>query len=98
MHNLWCAADVGLPVQPDNIVAQVESSLIYALGSALKERITIKNGQVEQSNFHDYQVLRMSEIPQMHVEIIRSGETRHCPSVSSACRAWCRRCRTRCSR
>jgi isoquinoline 1-oxidoreductase beta subunit len=75
VHNLWCAVDVGLAVQPDNIVAQIEGSLIYALGSALKERVTIKDGQVEQTNLHDYQVLRMSEIPQMHVEIIRSGET-----------------------
>ena len=53
-HNLWCAVDVGLPVQPANIVAQVESSLIFSLSSALKERITIKNGAAEQTNFHDY--------------------------------------------
>jgi isoquinoline 1-oxidoreductase beta subunit len=74
VHNLWCAVDVGLPVQPGNIRAQIEGSLIYALGSALKERITIKDGQVEQTNFHDYEVMRMSEIPQIHVEIIRSGD------------------------
>ena len=75
VHNLWCAVDVGLAVQPDNIVAQIEGSLIYALSSALKEQVTIKDGQVEQTNLHEYQVLRMSEIPQMHVEIIRSGDT-----------------------
>ncbi len=73
VHNLWCVADVGLPVQPDNIVAQLESSLIYSLSSALKERITIKNGQVQQSNFHDYPVMRMSEIPEMKIEVIASG-------------------------
>ncbi len=73
-HNLWCAADVGLPVQPRNVVAQVESSLIFALGSALKERITIQDGVVQQSNFHDYEILRMSEIPQIAVEVIRSGD------------------------
>jgi isoquinoline 1-oxidoreductase subunit beta len=73
-HNLWCAADVGLPVQPRNVVAQVESSLIFALGSALKERITIKDGVVEQTNFHDYEILRLSEIPQINVEVIRSGD------------------------
>ena len=64
-HNLWCAADVGLPVQPGNVVAQLESSLIFALGSALKERITIKNGVVQQSNFHDYEIMRLSETPQI---------------------------------
>ncbi|MDT3683631.1 MAG: molybdopterin cofactor-binding domain-containing protein [Pseudorhodoplanes sp.] len=74
VHNIWCAVDVGLPVQPVNIVAQVEGSIIYALGSALKERITIKDGQVEQTNLHDYQIMRMSEIPQIHVEVIRSGD------------------------
>ena len=73
VHNLWCVADVGLPVQPGNIAAQLESSLIYSLSAALKERITIKDGRVEQSNFHDYQVLRMSEIPEIKLEIISSG-------------------------
>ncbi|MBM3607940.1 MAG: xanthine dehydrogenase family protein molybdopterin-binding subunit [Alphaproteobacteria bacterium] len=73
-HNLWCAVDVGLPVQPSNIVAQIEGSLVFALGSALKERVTLVNGAVEQQNFNDYQILRLSETPQMHVEIIRSGD------------------------
>ena len=61
-------------MQPDNLVAQIEGSLIYALGAALKERITIKDGQVEQTNLHDYEIMRMSEIPQIHVEVIRSGD------------------------
>jgi isoquinoline 1-oxidoreductase subunit beta len=74
VHNLWCVADVGLPLQPRNIEAQVEGSLIYALGAALKERITIKDGQVEQSNFHDYQLIRMSEVPEIKVEVLRSGD------------------------
>ena len=74
VHNLWMAADVGLPLQPSNIVAQIEGAAIYSLGAALKERVTIKNGIVEQSNFHDYEIMRLSEIPQMQVEIIPSGE------------------------
>ncbi len=74
VHNLWCAVDAGLPVQPSNIVAQIEGSLLWGLGSAVKERVTIKNGAVEQSNFNDYEILRMSETPPMHVEIIRSGD------------------------
>ncbi len=73
VHNLWCVADVGLPVQPGNIEAQLESALIYSTSAALKERITIKNGHVEQSNFHDYQVMRISEVPEMKLEIVSSG-------------------------
>jgi len=73
-HNLWCAADVGLPVQPGNVVAQVEGGLIFALGSALKERITIRDGVVQQTNFHDYEILRLSETPPIKVEVIRSGD------------------------
>ena len=51
-----------------------EGAAIYSLGAALKERVTIRNGIVEQSNFHDYEIMRLSEIPQMQVEIIPSGE------------------------
>jgi isoquinoline 1-oxidoreductase beta subunit len=74
VHNLWCVADVGLPVQPGNVAAQVEGSLIYSLGSALKERVTLKNGMVQQTNFNNYEILRMSEVPQIHVEVLRSGD------------------------
>lgn len=73
VHSLWCVADVGLAVQPGNIEAQLESSLVFSTSAALKERITIKDGHVEQSNFHDYQILRLSEMPEMKVEIVTSG-------------------------
>ena len=69
-HNFWCAMDCGIPVQPDNVVAQMESSIIYGLGMALTERITIKDGAIEQSNFNDYQVMRMWDLPQMHIEVL----------------------------
>jgi len=69
-HNFWCAMDCGIPVQPDNVVAQMESSIIYGLGMALTERITIKDGAIEQSNFNDYQVMRMRDLPQMHIEVL----------------------------
>jgi isoquinoline 1-oxidoreductase beta subunit len=74
VHNLWCVADIGLPVQPSNAIAQIEGSLIYSLGSALRERISIKNGAVQQTNFNGYEILRMSEVPQINVELIRSGD------------------------
>jgi isoquinoline 1-oxidoreductase subunit beta len=70
VHNFWCAMDCGIPVQPDNIVAQMESSIIYGLGMALTERISIKDGAIEQSNFYDYQVIRMRDMPQLHIEIL----------------------------
>jgi isoquinoline 1-oxidoreductase beta subunit len=70
VHNFWCAMDCGIAVQPDNIVAQTESSIIYGLGMALTERISIKDGSVEQSNFYDYEVTRVSGVPAMHIEII----------------------------
>jgi isoquinoline 1-oxidoreductase beta subunit len=57
-------------VQPDNVVAQTESSIVYGLGMALSERITIKDGAVEQSNFYDYRVPRLNEVPMMHIEVI----------------------------
>jgi len=72
VHEFWCTIDCGLAVQPDNVVAQTESSIVYGLGLALSERITIKNGAVEQSNFYDYRVPRLNEVPAMHIEVIQS--------------------------
>src|SRR5712691_3550651 len=70
VHNFWCTIDCGVAVQPDNVAAQTESSIVYGLGLALTERISVKNGAVEQSNFYDYHVPRMNEVPQMHIEVI----------------------------
>jgi isoquinoline 1-oxidoreductase beta subunit len=71
-HNVWCAIDCGVAVQPDNVVAQTESSIVYGIGMALTERISIKDGAVEQSNFYDYIVSRNSDVPPMHVEVIQT--------------------------
>jgi isoquinoline 1-oxidoreductase beta subunit len=70
VHNFWCVMDCGVPVQPDNVVAQTESSIVYGLGLALTERITVKDGAIEQSNFYDYQVMRMRDLPEIHIEIL----------------------------
>jgi isoquinoline 1-oxidoreductase beta subunit len=70
VHNFWCTIDCGVAVQPDNVVAQTESSIVYGVGLSLTELISIKNGVVEQSNFYDYRVPRMNEVPAMHVEVI----------------------------
>jgi isoquinoline 1-oxidoreductase beta subunit len=66
------AIDPGIAVQPDNVVAQTESSIVYGLGLALSERITFKDGMVQQSNFYDYIVPRMRDIPEMHVKLIQT--------------------------
>jgi isoquinoline 1-oxidoreductase beta subunit len=73
VHNVWCVLDCGIAVQPDNVVAQTESSIIYGLGLSLSERITMKDGAVEQSNFSDYVVPRMNETPAMHIELIKTA-------------------------
>ena len=70
VHNFWCTIDVGVPVHPDNVVAQTESSIVYGLGLALTERITIADGAVQQSNFFDYHVPRMSDLPEVHIKLI----------------------------
>jgi isoquinoline 1-oxidoreductase subunit beta len=72
VHNFWCTIDCGVAVQPDNIIAQTEGSTIYGLGMTLSESISIKNGVVEQSNFYDYHLPRMNEVPEIHVELIQT--------------------------
>lgn len=69
VHNVWAAADVGLAVQPDNVVAQIEGAITFTLGACLSERITMKDGAVEQSNFYDYQVPRMKDLPEITVKL-----------------------------
>ena len=70
MHWFWCAIDCRVAVHPDNVVAQTESSIVYGLGLTLSERISIKDGAVEQSNFYDYPVPRMNEVPEMFVGVV----------------------------
>ncbi len=72
VHNFWCTIDTGVAVQPDNVIAQTESSIVYGLGLALMERITIENGAVKQSNFYDYQVPRMRDLPEIHIKLIQT--------------------------
>jgi isoquinoline 1-oxidoreductase subunit beta len=64
VHKVWLAVDGGLVVQPDMAKANVESGILYGLSSVLHERVTMKAGVVEQSNFHDYHLLRMADVPE----------------------------------
>jgi len=70
VHNYWIAGDAGIVVQPENAHAQLESAVVYGLGSALTEELTYKDGAVQQSNFHDYKLIRMSDMPQIHTKVI----------------------------
>jgi isoquinoline 1-oxidoreductase beta subunit len=72
--HVWCAADPGYAMNPDGFVAQIESGIIYGLTAAFYGDITIENGAVVQSNFHDYPMLRIDQAPEISVEIINSGE------------------------
>ena len=72
--HVWCAADPGYAMNPDGFIAQIESGIIYGLTAALYGDITIENGAVVQSNFHDYPMLRIDQAPEISVEIINSGE------------------------
>ena len=74
IHKVVCVIDCGLAVNPDIVKAQMESGIIYGLSAALHGEITVKNGVVQQSNFHDYPVLRMHKSPEIDVVIIDSDD------------------------
>jgi len=73
VHRVVCAVDPGLVVNPDTIVAQMESGIAFGLSAALHGAITIKDGQVQQSNFNDYPILRIDEMPRVEVHLAPSG-------------------------
>ncbi|MGZ5494347.1 MAG: molybdopterin cofactor-binding domain-containing protein, partial [Thermoanaerobaculia bacterium] len=70
VHRIVAAIDCGQPVNPDGIAAQIEGAIAYGLTAALHGEITIANGAVQQSNFHDYPLLRISDMPVIEVHII----------------------------
>ena len=72
IERIVCAVDCGRAVNPDIVAEQVESGIVYGLGGALKPALTIEDGRVMQSNFHDLPVLRMNEIPVIEVVILPS--------------------------
>jgi isoquinoline 1-oxidoreductase beta subunit len=74
VHRVVCAVDCGIAVNPMSIAAQMESAITFGLGFTLHSKLTFKDGQVEQSNYHDYQVLRLNEMPLVEVHIVPSSE------------------------
>jgi isoquinoline 1-oxidoreductase beta subunit len=74
VHRVVCAVDCGRAINPDIVKAQMEGGIIFGLTAALKTEITLKDGRVQQKNFHDYQMLRMFESPEIEVFIVPSDE------------------------
>jgi len=74
VHRVVCAVDCGAVVNPDTVKAQIEGGVIFGIGGALWGEVTLKNGRVEQSNFHDVRVLRINEAPAIEVHLVRSQE------------------------
>jgi isoquinoline 1-oxidoreductase beta subunit len=73
IHRVVSAIDCGHAVNPQTVEAQTEGAIVYGLTAALYGEITIKNGGVEQSNFHDYEMLRMADMPDIETVIVPSG-------------------------
>jgi isoquinoline 1-oxidoreductase subunit beta len=74
VHKIVAAVDCGRVVNPDTVQAQIEGGIIFGLTAALKTEITLDNGRVQQSNFHNYPMVRMFESPEIEVHIIDSTE------------------------
>jgi isoquinoline 1-oxidoreductase beta subunit len=72
VEKVTCAIDCGRVVHPDNAASQVESGIIYGLTAALYGQISIEQGRVKESNFHDYEMLRLSESPKIEVVLLES--------------------------
>lgn len=94
VHRVVAAIDVGWVLNPDMARYQIESGIFYGLNAALYGEITIKNGRVEQSNFHDYRIARMDEMPKVEVHILEgkgpqggTGEPGSPPIAPAVCNA-----------
>ncbi|MEH2489192.1 xanthine dehydrogenase family protein molybdopterin-binding subunit [Bradyrhizobium sp. AZCC 2230] len=74
LRRVTSVVDTGIAVNPDTVKAQIEGGLIFGLTAALYGEITIEKGRVQQSNFHDYRMMRINETPKVEVIVVKSGE------------------------
>ncbi|WP_146908112.1 xanthine dehydrogenase family protein molybdopterin-binding subunit [Arenimonas daejeonensis] len=74
VHRVVCALDCGVAVNPGSIAAQIDSGVAFGLGAALHSRLSFKDGRVQESNYHDYRVLRLNEMPVVETHIVPSTE------------------------
>jgi isoquinoline 1-oxidoreductase beta subunit len=94
VHKITCVIDCGQTVNPGIVEAQLQSGIVYGLSAALWGEITLRNGRVQQQNFHHYRVLRLNEAPEIDIHIIPShdppggiGETGVPPVAPAVCNA-----------
>jgi isoquinoline 1-oxidoreductase beta subunit len=73
-HRITAAINCGLVVNPDTVISQLESAIAFGLSAALKGEITIRDGHVEQSNFHDFPILRFDEMPEVDVVFVKNNK------------------------
>jgi isoquinoline 1-oxidoreductase beta subunit len=73
VHKVWCASDVGIALQPRNVMGQLEGGIVFGIGPALYEQLNIRNGEIEEANFGEYRVMRMSDVPEIEIELIASA-------------------------
>ncbi|MDB5856895.1 MAG: aldehyde oxidase [Ramlibacter sp.] len=74
VHKVTVAADLGQMVNPDTVEAQIQSSIIFGMGPALMQEITLDNGRVQQTNFHQFPIVRMNEAPVIDIVLVKSTE------------------------
>ncbi|HET9156489.1 MAG TPA: xanthine dehydrogenase family protein molybdopterin-binding subunit [Myxococcaceae bacterium] len=74
VHRVVCAVDCGVVVNPDTVKAQIQGGIIFGISAALWGEVTLEKGRVQQSNFHDYRVLRINEAPTIDVILVSSSE------------------------
>nr|WP_300313377.1 molybdopterin cofactor-binding domain-containing protein [Halomonas sp.] len=73
VERVHAAIDCGHAINPDQVEAQIQGAVIDALSAALRQKVTIRDGRAEQSNFHDYPLLRIGEAPLVEVSIVEIG-------------------------
>jgi isoquinoline 1-oxidoreductase beta subunit len=73
VHKIFAAVDPGISVQPSHLKQQIETSILFGLGTALRERITIRKGEVQEANFYDYELTRQADVPEIEIRIVDTG-------------------------
>ena len=74
VHKVTVAADLGMMVNPDTVQAQIQSAVAFGISASVKHQITMKNGRVQETNFHNFEPLRLHETPQIDVVLVKSSE------------------------
>jgi isoquinoline 1-oxidoreductase beta subunit len=74
VHKVSVAADLGMMVNPDIVLAQIQSAVVFGIGASVKHQITVKNGRVQETNFNTFEPLRLHETPQIDVVLVKSSE------------------------